>query len=140
MNYYWIAVIVIGILGAIAIYFASFKVDTIPKLLKEKGDLTVGLKILDKVGSVILFLSLTLATLVMWIGIGIFICAALISHNWSDVIPGIIISSILGILCLFLLLYNWRRGNFDISKVLIDEQNEKVVWALEELKKHSHIY
>ena len=135
-----ILTIIVGILGAVAIGFASFKVDTVPKLLKEKGDLPAGLKILDKVGSVILFLSLTLATLVMWIGIGIFICAALISRNWSDVTPGIIISSILGILFLFLLLYNWRRGNFDISKVLIDEQNEKVLSALEELKKHSHIY
>ena len=132
--------IIVGILGAIAIYFISFKVNTLPKLLKEKNDIPVALRILDKVGSVFLFLFLTLVMLVAWIGVGIFICSALISHNWSDVNPGIAIFSILGILFLFLLLRNWRRGNFDISKVLIDGQNEKVLSALEEIRKHSHIY
>ena len=95
---------------------------------------------IDKAGSIVLFLFSTLGTLAIWIVVGIFIGIALATKNWSDVNPGIVIFSILGILCLFLLLYNWRRGNFDISKVLIDEQNEKVLSALEELKKHSHIY
>ena len=105
LNLYIIFMVIFVVIGATLVFFIELKIQR--KKVKNKTAI-------DKAGSIVLFLLSTLGTLAIWVLVGIFVGSGLSIRNWSYVNPGIVILSILGILCLSLLLYNWRRGNFDI--------------------------
>jgi uncharacterized membrane protein len=110
-----ILTIIGGLLGAIAVYFGSFKIDVKPKLLKERGVLTARQKILDKIASIYLFSLLLIITLGSWFLLGFTVCYGLVLRNWSFFHSmAVFILAILGIFSPFSLLLCWRRGYFDI--------------------------